>query len=130
MQDDFLLKAKAMGINTQQEPIVYLHRDSHICRAEGFSANSRVMVYAGNREVIATLDVVENHILDITEIGLSNIALQRLAQRWLSPMHRSWIPSGWFARKFTVMLFPVTSCRRSWKISPPTVTAMWRSPVF
>jgi thymidine phosphorylase len=78
MQDDFLLKVMAIGINTQQEPIAYLHRDSHICRAEGFSANSRVMVYAGGREVIATLDVVENHIIDRSEIGLSNIAMERL----------------------------------------------------
>lgn len=67
-----------MGINTQQEPIAYMHQECHICRAEGFSANSRIAVRAGNRELIATLDVVENHLLEPGQIGLSNIGLQRL----------------------------------------------------
>jgi len=67
-----------VGINTQQEPIGYMHQDCHICRAEGFSANSRVLVKAAGREVIVTLDVVENHILQPGNIGLSNIALERL----------------------------------------------------
>lgn len=78
MHEDPSLKVVVMGINTYQEPIAYLHRDSHICKAEGFSANSRVLVHYADNTLIATLDVVENHILDMGEIGLSNIALERL----------------------------------------------------
>lgn len=67
-----------MGINTHQEPIAYMHRDCPICRAEGFSASTRVLITHGDRVLLATLDVVENHALTPGHIGLSNIALQRL----------------------------------------------------
>lgn len=78
MTDQSSLVVKAMGINTHQEPIVYMHKDCHICLAEGFSASARVLLKTATRELIATLDVVENHILDPGRIGLSNIAMQRL----------------------------------------------------
>jgi thymidine phosphorylase len=78
MTDKSSLTVKAMGINTHQEPIVYMHKDCHICVAEGFSASARVLLKTASQQLIATLDVVENHILDTTHIGLSNIAMQRL----------------------------------------------------
>ena len=67
-----------MGINTHQEPIVYMHKDCHICRAEGFSASARVLVKAASTKLIATLDIVENNTLTPGHIGLSNIAIERL----------------------------------------------------
>jgi len=78
MTDLSSLTVKAMGINTHQEPIVFMHKDCHICLAEGFSASARVLLKTATHELIATLDVVENHILDPRHIGLSNIAMQRL----------------------------------------------------
>lgn len=78
MTDKSSLSVKAMGINTHQEPIVYMHRDCHICLAEGFSASARVLLRTSSQELIATLDVVENHLLEPGQIGLSNIAMQRL----------------------------------------------------
>jgi thymidine phosphorylase len=78
MTDKSSLTVKAIGINTHQEPIVYMHKDCHICVAEGFSASARVLVKTARQQLIATLDVVENRILDTTQIGLSNIAMQRL----------------------------------------------------
>ena len=78
MSNHETLTVVAMGINTHQEPIAYMHRDCPICRAEGFSASTRVLVSAEGRHLLATLDVVENHILSPGHIGLSNIALERL----------------------------------------------------
>ena len=42
-----ILQAMAMGIDTHQEPVVYMQEDCHICRAEGFNANTRVLISAG-----------------------------------------------------------------------------------
>lgn len=78
MTDKSSLFVKDMGINTHQEPIVYMHKDCHICVAEGFSASARVQLRTATRQIIATLDVVESHFLDTAHIGLSNIAMQRL----------------------------------------------------
>lgn len=78
MSDKSSLIVKAMGINTHQEPIVYMHKDCHICVAEGFSASARVLLRTARQQLIATLDVVENHMLDTMHIGLSNSAMQRL----------------------------------------------------
>ena len=38
------LVLKRMGIDTHEEPIVYMRSDCHVCRSEGFSAHSRVTV--------------------------------------------------------------------------------------
>ena len=67
-----------MGIDTHQEPVVYMRRDCHICRAEGFSANSRVALHYQEYSVIATLNVVDQEVLDQGSVGLSKIAIDRL----------------------------------------------------
>jgi thymidine phosphorylase len=72
------LKVVDLGINTQQEPIVYIHRDSHICVAEGFSASARLQLRSASGTLLATLDVVESSLLGPGEIGLSMIAMRRL----------------------------------------------------
>ena len=46
------------GIDTQQEPVIYLRSDSPVCRAEGFRSQSRVRVSTNEQSVIATLCVV------------------------------------------------------------------------
>jgi thymidine phosphorylase len=51
----FLMRA---GIDTYQEPVVYLSADSAVCRSEGFAAQTRVWVEVGNRRIVATLNVV------------------------------------------------------------------------
>ena len=78
MSEKSSLTVVEMGINTHQEPIVYMHKDCHICRAEGFSASARVLVKAATTKLIATLDIVENSTLMPGHIGLSNIAIERL----------------------------------------------------
>ena len=67
-----------MGIDTHQEPVVYMRNDCHICLAEGLMASSRVLVLSGGQHIIATLNVVEQHVLPVQHIGFSLVALQRL----------------------------------------------------
>ncbi|MBR9910231.1 MAG: thymidine phosphorylase family protein [Gammaproteobacteria bacterium] len=67
-----------MGIDTHQEPVVYMRSDCHICRSEGFSANSRVQLQYENSAVLASLNVVDVKVLEPGSAGLSKIAMQRL----------------------------------------------------
>jgi thymidine phosphorylase len=78
MSDRSSLTVVDMGINTHQEPIVYMHRDCHICVAEGFSASARVLLRTARTSLIATLDVIENQLIEPGQIGLSAIAMHRL----------------------------------------------------
>ena len=72
------LRVIDMGIDTHQEPVVYMRSDCHICRSEGFTANSRVLIQYGKNSVIATLNVADEQVLISGSAGLSKIALRRL----------------------------------------------------
>jgi thymidine phosphorylase len=73
----FLMRA---GIDTYQEPVVYMNADCAVCRSEGFAAQTRVWVEAGNRRIIATLNVVtEGNWLPRNFAALSDAAWRRLA---------------------------------------------------
>jgi len=68
------LAVRRLGIDTLREPVVYMRPDCHVCRAEGFRAQSRVEVTVGARSVVATLNVVTSDILEQDEAGLSEVA--------------------------------------------------------
>ena len=75
----FPLIIRSLGIDTHQEPTVYLRRNSHVCRAEGFSTASRVQINNDQSTIIATLHIVDNDtLLAPGEIGLSNSAANAL----------------------------------------------------
>ncbi|NMH65240.1 thymidine phosphorylase family protein [Shewanella salipaludis] len=67
-----------MGIDTHQEPVVYMRRDCHVCKAEGFNASRRVVLSYGDCSLIATLNVTSTGVLKQDQVGLSKIAMQRL----------------------------------------------------
>ena len=46
------------GIDTYRQPVVYMNEDCHICRSEGFAAQTRVRIDLEDRWIIATLNVV------------------------------------------------------------------------
>lgn len=48
----------ASGIDTYRQPVVYMHEDCHICRSEGFAAQTRVRIDLKSRWIIATLNIV------------------------------------------------------------------------
>src|SRR5262245_10399003 len=73
------LRATRIGIDTYQEPVVFMRADCHVCRSEGFEAQARLKIKAGTRTVVATLNVVRGTILDVNQAGLSEAAWRELA---------------------------------------------------
>jgi thymidine phosphorylase len=74
MDGDNRLPLRRLGIDTYQEPVLYMHRDCYVCRSEGFQAQSRVKVQLRDRSLIATLNVIQNSLLAPHEAGLSETA--------------------------------------------------------
>jgi thymidine phosphorylase len=68
------LRLRRLGIDTYQEPVIYLRSDGPICRSEGFEARSRLEVWRGQRCIVATLNVVHFPLIGLDEIGLSEAA--------------------------------------------------------
>lgn len=77
-ENSHTLRLKRLGIDTHQEAVVYMRRDCHVCRAEGFSAHARVRVTIGTTSIIATLNRVTGDLLDTDEASLSEAAWVRL----------------------------------------------------
>lgn len=46
------------GIDTYRQPVVYMHEDCHVCRSEGFAAQTRIRIDLKDRWIVATLNVV------------------------------------------------------------------------
>jgi len=69
------------GVDTYQEPVVYLRADSAVCRSEGFEAQARVIVETGGRSLVCTLNVVT----DGGWLGSGVAALSEAAWRRLRP---------------------------------------------
>lgn len=72
------LRLMRAGIDTYQQPVVYMHRDCAVCRAEGFTALTRVLIRSGERELVATLNVVTVNWLDLDVASLSEAAWMAL----------------------------------------------------
>ena len=75
------IRARRLGIDTQYEAFVFMHKDCHVCRSEGFSARTRVLLSHGERRVIATLFHVTNDLIELNEAALSESAWTRLGLR-------------------------------------------------
>ena len=65
------LHLRPLGIDTQQEHVIYMRRDCHVCRAEGFKAQARLEVALRERRIIATLNVVDTDLLAPGEASVS-----------------------------------------------------------
>ena len=72
------LRLVKAGIDTYQQPVVFMHRDSAVCRSEGFSALSRVIIRCGEREQVATLNVVTDDLFNADVAALSDAAWNAL----------------------------------------------------
>ena len=75
------LTLKRLGIDTYDEAVLYTNRSCHVCRSEGFVAQSRVQVSLGERHLIATLNVIEPGMLRDGEASLSESAWNALGAR-------------------------------------------------
>jgi len=74
-----VLRVRRLGIETQQEAVIYMRRDCHVCRSEGLTAHARLRIARGDRSTIATLNHVTTDLLAPGEAGLSEVAWRRLA---------------------------------------------------
>ena len=72
------LRARRIGIDTQYEAVVFMHKECSVCRSEGFTAHNRVLLRAGERHVIATLYQVTTDLVAHDEAALSESAWLRL----------------------------------------------------
>lgn len=77
-QEANVVRLKRLGIDTYQEPVVFLASSSPVCRSEGWSAQARIQVAHHNRSIIATLSVTTSNLLGPDEASLSEVAWSRL----------------------------------------------------
>jgi thymidine phosphorylase len=78
MSTGHLLSALRLGIETPNEAHIFMHRDCHVCRAEGFAARTSVIVSSGKKSVVATMFHVTSGLVGPNEAGLSDWAWNEL----------------------------------------------------
>lgn len=81
IKENSQLKLKYLGIDTYTEPVIYMRKDCHICRSEGFVAQARVQVTLNNNTVIATLNTINSDLLHHNEASLSQYAWEFLSAK-------------------------------------------------
>ncbi|SNZ01397.1 thymidine phosphorylase family protein [Flagellimonas pacifica] len=72
------LKYKHLGIYTQNENVVYMRKDCHVCISEGFEALTRIRVSNFKTSIVASLNVITSEVLLPGEIGLSQASAKKL----------------------------------------------------
>jgi thymidine phosphorylase len=79
-QEHNTLKLKKLGVDFRNEHLVFMPRDCHVCKSEGFEALNRIRVSKGERTLVASLIVMDDPSrLYHGEVGLSDGAIE-----WLS----------------------------------------------
>lgn len=86
------LRLRRIGIDTYQEPVIYMRRDCHVCRSEGFEALSRVQVAHSGHSIIAALNIVNTDLLTPGEAALSESAWRLLGAKEGDRIHLSHPP--------------------------------------
>ena len=85
-----VLIARRLGIDSQHEAMAFVQQDCTACKAEGFTAHSRILLKNGTAEILATLHYVTSDLVGPDEIGLTEIAWERLhlkGQEYLTITH-------------------------------------------
>ncbi|MBX7148691.1 thymidine phosphorylase family protein [bacterium] len=78
MNNTNCLHIKRLGIDTYQDSVVYIRASSGVCRSEGFEAHTQVKLSAQGKSIVATLNVVHDHLFQEDEIGFSEAAFKRM----------------------------------------------------
>ena len=76
---DTHLRLRRLGIDTYQEPVIYMSADCPVCRSEGWDAQTRVRVAHNDHHIIATLNVLTGGLLAPDEASLSEVAWRLLS---------------------------------------------------
>jgi thymidine phosphorylase len=77
-QHSNILNYKHLGIYTQNENVVYMREDCHVCISEGFEALTRIRISNASTSIVASLNILNSDILMPNEIGLSDSAAEKL----------------------------------------------------
>lgn len=72
------LRLKKLGIDTYKEAVIFMRKDCHVCRSEGFEVHTRIRVSLKDRDIIATLNTIDNGLLTHHEVSLSAYAWELL----------------------------------------------------
>ena len=72
-----VVRVRRLGIDTYQEPVIYLAADSPVCQSEGWQAEARVLLSHNTTSLVATLNVTTSGLLGPDEAGLSEVAWQK-----------------------------------------------------
>jgi thymidine phosphorylase len=72
------VRARRLGLDTQYEAVVFMHKECNVCRSEGFAAHARILLRNGERQVIATLYQATGDLIAPNEAALSESAWTRL----------------------------------------------------
>ena len=77
-QHSNILKYKHLGIYTQNEYVVYMREDCHVCISEGFEALTRIRISKQTHTIVASLNIINSDMLLPNQIGLSDAAAKKL----------------------------------------------------
>ena len=72
------VRARRLGLDTQYEAVVFMHKQCQVCRSEGFLAHTRVLLCKDGRQVVATLYHASGDLVGHDEAALSESAWSRL----------------------------------------------------
>lgn len=72
------VRVRRLGLDTQYEAVVFMHKECQVCRSEGLSSQARVLLRNGTRQVIATLYQATSDLIARDEAALSDSAWMRL----------------------------------------------------
>ena len=75
------LQLRRLGIDTYDEPVIYMRSDCHVCRSEGFESRSRIAVRLNAEHTIATLHMITSDLLHVHEASLSDAAWKLLGAK-------------------------------------------------
>lgn len=68
------LKLIQLGIDTYKEAVIFMRKDCHVCRSEGFEVHARIKVTLNDKSILATLYIIEDGLLRHNEASLSKYA--------------------------------------------------------
>ncbi len=83
------LRLRWLGINTYREAVIYMHKNCHICRSEGFEAQARIQISLNQHSIIATLNTIDSELLGLDEASLSSYAWELLGAKEGDNIHLS-----------------------------------------
>jgi len=72
------MKLRPIKIDTYREPIIFLRKDSELCRAQGFQAMSKVEIHADGQLLVGVLNVTDEGLLKKGEVGVCEYAFEKL----------------------------------------------------